>query len=118
MALEIVFWVAAGLIVYAHLGYPLLLRALLALFGRPSEDSGPAEELPAISLLVPAYDEEEVIERKIANARSLDYPADRLELVVASDGSADSTAKLARAAGADLVLELPRGGKVAALNQA
>jgi cellulose synthase/poly-beta-1,6-N-acetylglucosamine synthase-like glycosyltransferase len=117
MALEIVFWVAGGLIVYAHLGYPLLLRALVALVGRREEPRGTAE-LPAVSLIIPAYDEGKVIERKIANARELDYPADRLQVVVASDGSTDRTAELARSAGADLVLELPRGGKVAALNEA
>ena len=117
MALEIVFWVAAGVIVYAHLGYPLLLRGLVALFGRREPERASAE-LPAVSLLIPAYDEEQVIERKVANARALDYPADRLEVVVASDGSSDRTPELARSAGADLVLELPRGGKVAALNQA
>src|SRR5919109_1438688 len=118
MALEIVFWVAAGLILYAHLGYPLLLRGLVALFGRRDETPAPAGELPAVSLIIPAHDEEEVIERKVANARALDYPIDRLEVVVASDGSADRTAELARSAGAELVLELPRGGKVAALNRA
>jgi cellulose synthase/poly-beta-1,6-N-acetylglucosamine synthase-like glycosyltransferase len=75
-------------------------------------------EPPIVSLIVAAYDEEEVIERKVANARALDYPANRLEVIVASDGSSDRTADLARSAGADLVLELPRGGKVAALNQA
>jgi cellulose synthase/poly-beta-1,6-N-acetylglucosamine synthase-like glycosyltransferase len=116
MVLELVFWVAAGLIVYTHLGYPLLLRGLVALFGR--DQAGDASELPRVSLVIPAYDEEEVIERKVANARELDYPPDRLEVVVASDGSSDRTAELARSAGADLVLELPRGGKVAALNQA
>ena len=117
MALEIIFWVATGLIVYAHLGYPLLLRGLVALFGR-REAPEPAGELPSVSLVIPAHDEEEVIERKVANARALDYPPDRIEVVVASDGSSDRTAELARSAGADLVLELPRGGKVAALNQA
>ena len=59
-----------------------------------------------------------MIERKVADALALDYPRERLEVVVASDGSKDRTAELARAAGADLVLELPRGGKVAALNAA
>jgi cellulose synthase/poly-beta-1,6-N-acetylglucosamine synthase-like glycosyltransferase len=117
MALEVVFWVAAGLIVYAHLGYPLLLGVLVALFGDDSRSPEPGE-LPSVSLIVAAYDEEEVIESKIANARALDYPADRLQIVVASDGSSDRTAELARSAGADLVLELPRGGKVAALNAA
>ena len=118
MALEIVFWAAAGLIVYAHLGYPLLLWVLAKLFGEKESPGEAGGELPRVSLVIPAYDEEEVIERKIANARALDYPADRLEIVVASDGSGDRTAELARGAGADRVLELPRGGKVAALNQA
>jgi cellulose synthase/poly-beta-1,6-N-acetylglucosamine synthase-like glycosyltransferase len=118
MALEVVFWVAIGLILYAHLGYPLLLRGLVALFGDRTPAAELGGELPPVSLIVAAYEEEEVIERKIANARALDYPPDRLQIVVASDGSTDRTAELARSAGADLVLELPRGGKVAALNAA
>jgi cellulose synthase/poly-beta-1,6-N-acetylglucosamine synthase-like glycosyltransferase len=118
MALEIVFWVAVGLIVYAHLGYPILLRGLVALFGerRPSTES--SGELPKVTLIIPAHDEERVMERKVANARGLDYPAELLEVIVASDGSSDRTAELARSAGADQVLDLPRGGKVAALNAA
>ena len=120
MALEIVFWVAVGLIVYAHLGYPLLLCAGSSRCS--ARTRGPARsrrgELPRVSLIVPAYDEEDVIERKIANARALDYPAELLEVIVASDGSSDRTVELARSAGADQVLELPRGGKVAALNAA
>jgi cellulose synthase/poly-beta-1,6-N-acetylglucosamine synthase-like glycosyltransferase len=118
MALEIVFWVAVGLIVYAHLGYPLLLRGMVAIFGERDVTREPAGDLPTVTLIVPAHDEEMVIERKVANARALDYPPARLEIVVASDGSKDRTAELARAAGADRVLELPRGGKVAALNAA
>src|SRR3954452_11133453 len=118
MALEIVFWAAVGLIVYAHLGYPLLLWLLAEVFGEDAASPETDGELPGVTLIIPAYDEAEVIERKIANARALDYPGDRLEIVVASDGSSDRTAELARDAGADRVLELPRGGKVAALNQA
>jgi cellulose synthase/poly-beta-1,6-N-acetylglucosamine synthase-like glycosyltransferase len=118
MALEIVFWVAAGLIVYAHLGYPLLLRALVAVFGERGRGSDPNGQQLRVSLIIPAHDEELVIERKLANARALDYPAGLLEVIVASDGSSDRTVELARSAGADQVLELPRGGKVAALNAA
>jgi cellulose synthase/poly-beta-1,6-N-acetylglucosamine synthase-like glycosyltransferase len=128
MALEIVFWVAAGLIVYAHLGYPLVLRVLVALFGERDDararDSAsremakPNDVIPRVSLLIPAHDEELVIERKVANSRSLAYPPERLEVIVASDGSSDRTVELARSAGADQVLNLPRGGKVAALNRA
>ncbi len=117
-AIAIAFWLSVGLIVYTHLGYPLVLRLLLALRRRPAEGSGNWDELPRISMIVAAYDEEEVIEAKVANALALDYPRERLELIVASDGSADATVERARAAGADLVLELPRGGKIAAQNAA
>jgi len=128
------FWLCAFLIVYTHAGYPLALRALVALRRHPVETwpgiaegkrrrdrpeataSKSADSLPTVTLIVPAYDEEEVIAAKVANALALEYPRERLQLIVASDGSADATAERARAAGADLVLELPAGGKVAALN--
>jgi cellulose synthase/poly-beta-1,6-N-acetylglucosamine synthase-like glycosyltransferase len=120
MALEIVFWVAAGLIVYAHVGYPILLRGLVALFGDDAKGgmAKPGGALPRVTLIIPAHDEELVIERKVENARALDYRAGRLEVVVVSDGSRDRTVELASATGADRVLDLPRGGKVAALNAA
>ena len=117
----ILFWFSSGLIVYTHLGYPLVLWVLRR-FHDPDPYRGPhagndaAKDLPSVSLIVPAYDEEEVIAAKVANALALDYPRERLQVVVASDGSSDATPERARAAGADLVLELPPGGKVAALN--
>jgi cellulose synthase/poly-beta-1,6-N-acetylglucosamine synthase-like glycosyltransferase len=116
----ILFWLSAGLLVYTHLGYPLVLR-LLVLLGVPSAgggETGPAAGAPTVSLIIPAYDEEEVIAAKVADALALDYPREKLQVIVASDGSADSTAERAGAAGADLVLDLPAGGKVAALNAA
>lgn len=116
IVVAIVFWVAAGLLVYTHLGYPLLLAALTA--SRREPRAGPVDDWPRVSLIVAAHDEEEVIERWVSSMRSQNYPGDRLELIVASDGSTDGTARLARAAGADLVLELPHGGKVRALNAA
>lgn len=115
----IAFWLAAALIVYTHAGYPLVLRGLLALHRRPTLE--PRErwtQPPRVSLIVPAYDEEWVIAAKVANALALEYPRERLQVIVASDGSTDATAERARAAGADLVLELEPGGKVAALNAA
>jgi cellulose synthase/poly-beta-1,6-N-acetylglucosamine synthase-like glycosyltransferase len=131
----ILFWLSAGLLVYTHLGYPLVLWLLVAIKTRSPgatrgrADAGAprdpyltlsrragAEHLPLVSLIIPAYDEEEVIAAKVANALALDYPRERLQVIVASDGSGDATAARARAAGAGLVLELPAGGKVAALN--
>ncbi|MGN6816673.1 MAG: glycosyltransferase [Solirubrobacterales bacterium] len=122
----ILFWLSAALLVYTHLGYPVVLAALVRLprFHHRGPYRGfkggndAVEELPTVSLIVPAYDEEEVIAAKVANALALDYPRERLQIIVASDGSSDATAERARAAGASLVLELPPGGKVAALNAA
>ena len=59
-----------------------------------------------------------MIERRVRNALETGYPRELLEVIVASDGSEDRTAELARAAGADVVLDLPRGGKVEAQNAA
>ncbi len=114
--LEIVFWVAAGLLVYTHVGYPLLL-ALLAR-RRPYRPASAPANSPSVSLIIAAHDEEAVIAAKVANALALDYPRELLEVIVASDGSSDRTVELAREAGADLVLELPRAGKVPAQNAA
>jgi cellulose synthase/poly-beta-1,6-N-acetylglucosamine synthase-like glycosyltransferase len=116
----ILFWLSAGLLVYTHLGYPVLLAFVVRTRNPDQRRTVPqgTVELPTVSLIVPAYDEEEVIAGKIANALALDYPRDRLQVIVASDGSTDRTVELARAAGAGLVLELPPGGKVAALNAA
>jgi cellulose synthase/poly-beta-1,6-N-acetylglucosamine synthase-like glycosyltransferase len=120
-ALEIVFWVSAGLIVWTQVGYAAALAVLARLTGRGSQrPAGPlaTEELPDLSLIVAAHDEEGVIETKVENALGLDYPRERLELIVACDGCSDATADRARAAGADLVLELPRGGKIRAQDAA
>jgi cellulose synthase/poly-beta-1,6-N-acetylglucosamine synthase-like glycosyltransferase len=134
----ILFWLSTGLILYTHAGYPLVLWVLVrarsaggavggpmpeealatAGHGKSPAATGPAAGAPPVSLIIPAHDEEQVIAAKVQNALALDYPRERLQVIVASDGSTDATAQRARAAGADLVLELPRAGKVAALNAA
>ena len=106
----VAFWSAAGLLVYTQAGYPLVLAAL-GRRRRPPLPPSPAAE-PSVSLIVAAHAEEDVIAAKVANARALDWPRERLEIVVACDGSPDATAQRARAAGADVVLDLPRAGKV------
>ncbi len=117
--LAIVFWVCVGLLAYTHLGYPMLLAGLARLGrSRGSGASGSADELPSVSIIVAAYAEESVIGSRVANLRSLDYPASQVEVIVACDGSPDGSAERARAAGADAVLELPRGGKVRAQDAA
>jgi hypothetical protein len=109
-----VFWMSAGLLAWAQVGYGVFLAALRALT-RPAPDGRPSAARPRVSLIVAAYREEAVIAAKVANALALDWPRDRLEIIVAIDGGADAdadaTAPRARAAGADQVLELPRRGK-------
>ena len=122
LVVAIVFWACAALIVYTQLGYGLLLALLARLRPvRPAAAASPpdaAAHLPSVSFVVAAYKEETVIAEKVANVRALDYPADRLELIVACDGSPDQTPQRAREAGADVVLELPRGGKIRAQDAA
>jgi cellulose synthase/poly-beta-1,6-N-acetylglucosamine synthase-like glycosyltransferase len=116
----IVFWVSVGLILYAHIGYPVLLGLLAWLRERMPRTRQarprplPDDQLPSVSVIVAAYAEQDVIGDRVANIRALDYPPRLLELIVACDGSPDETASRAREAGADLVLELPRGGKIRA----
>jgi hypothetical protein len=116
------FWGAAAKLAWSQVGYGAFLAALRRARGNPPVAPGGEVGTPAVSLIVAAYDEEAVIAAKVANALALDWPRDRLEIVVAVDGGAepgaDATAARARAAGADRVLELPRGGKVRAQDAA
>ena len=110
--LEAVFWVSVAVLLYAQAAYPLLLIAASRLVPRrPGPASGAR---PSVSLIVCAHNEEGVIAAKVANARALDWPPELLEIVVCSDGSDDATVAAARAAGADVVLDLPWAGKVRA----
>jgi cellulose synthase/poly-beta-1,6-N-acetylglucosamine synthase-like glycosyltransferase len=111
--LEAVFWASVALILYTHAGYPLVLWLLSRLRRtRSTPARALADEPPRVSLIVAAHDEAQVIAGKVRNALALDYPRERLELIVASDGSTDRTVELAREAGADVVLDLERGGKI------
>jgi glycosyltransferase involved in cell wall biosynthesis len=115
--LEVVFWVCAALIVWTQLGYAATLAVLARAFGRVPAIAAP-EPPPVLSLIVAAHDEESVIAARVENALALDYPRELLEVIVTCDGCSDATATRARAAGADLVLELPRGGKIRAQDAA
>ncbi len=122
-ALEVVFWVSAGLIVWTQLGYALVIVALARLLAPAPQAAMATRERPippknSVSLIIAAHDEQGVIGAKVSNALALDYPRELLETIVACDGCEDDTVERARAAGADLVLELPRGGKIAAQDAA
>ena len=86
--IAVVFWASATVLVYAHVVYPALMAALSLLASRKG-DARSIAELPSVTLVIPAYNEEAVLEAKLRNALAIDYPRDRLDIVVASDGSAD-----------------------------
>lgn len=116
------FWLSVVLIVHTHIGYPLLLRLLVSVTAT-REVPSPVEPLrPPVSLIIAAHNEEDLIERRLDNALSLDYPRAQLEIIVASDGSTDGTAELARRVAAREgrihVLDLTRRGKVPAQDAA
>lgn len=117
----VLFWAAWGLIFYTYGLFPVLL----ALFARRRRKPFPplAElkdaELPRVAMIVAAYNEARDLPAKLENTRRLDYPRDRFELVIGSDGSSDGTAEQLRAAklpGLKSLLFTERRGKVSVLN--
>ena len=115
--MESVFWSSAFLIAYVYVGYPLLLALWARLRPRPVRHAGFADGAwPALSIIVAARNEAERLPARVENLLALDYEGER-EIIVVSDGSTDGTAAtLRRYAGQVRLIELPRGGKPAALN--
>jgi cellulose synthase/poly-beta-1,6-N-acetylglucosamine synthase-like glycosyltransferase len=116
-AAKVLFWLAALLLFYVYAGYPLLL-ALIGLLVR-RQRSGPGYS-PPISVLIAAYNEEEAIERKIRQTLGLEYPADKVEVLVLSDCSTDRTDEIVSSFGDSRVrlVRMPeRRGKTFAQNQ-
>ncbi len=111
-----------AIVAYAYFGYPILVWLFSRLFGRERVRPEVGEsDLPSLSLLIAAYNEEAEIGKRIENALELDYPADKLEIVVASDGSSDRTneivGRFARY-GVKLLAFPQRRGKASVLNDA
>jgi cellulose synthase/poly-beta-1,6-N-acetylglucosamine synthase-like glycosyltransferase len=116
MMLEIIFWVALWMLLYTYAGYPAVIALLSRLRPRPVRE-GPIR--PTVSLLIVAHNEASVIRRKLDNCLALDYPRDKLELVLASDGSTDRTVEIAReyaGQGVSVVHFATRRGKPSVLN--
>lgn len=117
LPLEVLFWACLGALVWTHAAYPATAAGLARLVGRAVQR---AAIEPSVSVIVAAHDEEAVIARRLENLLALDYPPEKLELVVASDASADRTDELVRSfAGRGVrLLACERGGKVAAQDRA
>ena len=112
-----VFWAALFLVVYTYLIYPVLLWLLAA--GRKVPEYAPLGEWPAASLIIAAHNEEAVLRAKLENALAMDYPAERLDIIVVSDASTDGTDRIAAEfaeRGVRLHRQAVRGGKTEAQN--
>jgi cellulose synthase/poly-beta-1,6-N-acetylglucosamine synthase-like glycosyltransferase len=116
LLVKVVFWTSVGALAWTHAGYPLAAAAAARLRRRPVRK---AEHTPGVSVIVAAHDEEDVIERRLQNLLALDYPEEKLEIVVASDASSDRTDEIASSFAPRVrLVRAPRGGKVAAQNLA
>ncbi len=114
----IAFWTAAGLVFFTYAGYSIVIFLLSLLFRRPIRR---VESTPGVTFLITAYNEEKDIGRKIEQTLALDYPLDKLEVVVASDGSNDRTDDVVRTyanRGVRLVRVEGRVGKTETQNRA
>jgi len=112
-----VFWAALFLVVYTYLIYPVLLWLLAA--GRKMPEYAPLSEWPAVSLIIAAHNEEAVLRAKLENALAMDYPVERLDIIVVSDASTDDTDRIAAEfaeRGVRLHRQEVRGGKTEAQN--
>ena len=110
------------LVIYAYVGYPIVIWCLARCFGR--NEVAPVstdDQLPSVSLLIVAHNEETDVEQRILNGLALDYPIGKLEIVIASDGSTDRTNEIVRryASRGVRLLDFPkRRGKSSVLNDA
>jgi cellulose synthase/poly-beta-1,6-N-acetylglucosamine synthase-like glycosyltransferase len=89
------FWLLAVLVVFPYVGYPLVLWALIRIRGAYRPAAG-TEDLPKVSFIISAFNEAAVLDAKLDNARALDYPHDKLQIVVISDASDDGTDDIVR----------------------
>lgn len=119
--LQIAFWILLFLLIHCYLLFPITLPFVSEIFKRRRrEDSKSAQEFPKVSILISAYNEESVIERKILNILELDYPKEKLEVLIGDDGSADKTAEIVeryKDKGITLVKAPKNAGKAAMLNR-
>lgn len=111
-------WAAALLVAYVYVGYPILIGLLAWLRPRPLRQ---ADIEPSVTLLISAFNEAHVIRDKLRNAVALDYPKQKLEIIVISDASTDATDDIVRSfagQGVTLLRMAERGGKTVGLNAA
>ena len=118
--LEIIFWLCLFIVFYTYIGYGLVLSLLVALKrllkGKPKATVATDDELPQMTLMICAYNEEDIIREKMENIRQLDYPREKLCVMWVTDGSSDHSNELLREyPEVTLVYSQERRGKAAAI---
>lgn len=121
LTLKILFWASLIIVFYTYIGYGILLYIIIRVkrlfWGSPQKAVLPADdELPSMTLMICAYNEEDVVAEKMENTLALDYPKDKLRIMWVTDGSSDRTNELLKAyPEVDIVFSPERRGKTAAL---
>jgi cellulose synthase/poly-beta-1,6-N-acetylglucosamine synthase-like glycosyltransferase len=115
MVALVLFWLSLAALIWTHVAYPMLARLLARLLRKPVR-AGDVE--PSVTMIVAAHNEEASIARRIENLLELDYPREKLEIVITSDASTDRTEEIALLYPEVKVISNPRGGKVAAQDAA
>lgn len=116
--IALLFWGSLGGIFYTYFGYPILIFLLAKITHKPEAYQ---TYKPSVTLLIAAYNEATVIEDKIRNSLTIDYPKDLLQILVVTDGSADKTPEIAKRYtlyGIEILHDPERRGKMAAINRA
>jgi cellulose synthase/poly-beta-1,6-N-acetylglucosamine synthase-like glycosyltransferase len=120
LTLKVLFWICLILVFYTYLGYGMLLWLLVSIkrlvYGKPKKQELPTgEELPEVTLMICAYNEQDIVESKMENTHQIDYP--KLKVVWVTDGSNDQTNDyLAKYHDVEVIFSPERRGKTAALN--
>lgn len=120
MAIEIVFWILVTTIVYVYAGYPIILAAIVKVAAR-RDVVLPSDVKPSVTLVISAFNEADCIADKLENSLALDYPKDKLDILVISDASDDGTDEIVNGftdRGVRLLRMEDRGGKTVGLNAA
>lgn len=114
----LIFWVSLVFIFYTYFGYPIIIGLLASMKPKPEWSDG---HTPSVTVLIAAYNEEKVIQKKIENTLAINYPREKIQIIIAADGSSDQTVEMVNkfsAQGVLLSFTPERGGKMAAITHA
>ena len=120
MLLQLILWSSSGIVLYAYVGYPLVLWLAAKFSTKPGPPPIETGDLPFVSLIIAAYKEDKVIVRRLTNALGLNYPPEKYEVLIGCDGNEDLTGELVKTFDDPRIrlIQYPvRSGKASVLNE-